>query len=181
MTATAPLNVCISTTASKLKIGDKFRSSPNRKVWTVQNLVNLNKIDHPHLEADSILIIGEDCKQLVLEVDAVVEIDESIDAELANDLYENIHNLNYVHPCEKFLYDNADDANFWKHYRADKEKYAFFSAEDVAELAAHTRKDFWHLVKNIGFGCKSITVNQVTAYYEETRPGYTVDVVATQE
>lgn len=91
-----------------------------------------------------------------------------------------------THPCERWLYQMAKkkkitNETFWRFYHSNKSHYALFTASYVAELAAITKTDFWHLIKNVGFGVKVITVNEVLAYYKEKKTGYTLDVVATQE
>jgi hypothetical protein len=86
-----------------------------------------------------------------------------------------------VHPAEKWMFQNIHDYQFWLYYRAKKEEYARFTAQDVARLAQRTNTDFWFLVFNLGLGIEVITVDQVKEYYNENRKGYTVDTVATYE
>lgn len=91
-----------------------------------------------------------------------------------------------THPCDRWLHQMAKrkkitDETFWRFYHANKSHYELFTASYVAELAALTNTDFWHLIKDVGFGIKVITVNQVLAYYEEKREGISLGLVATQE
>jgi hypothetical protein len=86
-----------------------------------------------------------------------------------------------VHPAERWMYKKINNNQFWVYYRARKEEYARFSAQDVARLAQRTNTDFWFLVFKLGLGIEVITVDQVKEYYQENRPGYTVDTVATYE
>lgn len=86
-----------------------------------------------------------------------------------------------MHPGERWMYRKLTEKHFWRYYRPNKGDYGRFSAAQVAELAKLTKVDFWHLIYKLGFGIEVIGIDEVKAYYEETRPGYTVDVVATQE
>lgn len=86
-----------------------------------------------------------------------------------------------VHPADRWMYRNIKNNQFWKYYRANKADYARFSAQDVAKMAQYANADFWHLVFKIGLGIEVITVDQVKAYYDQYRSGYTVDTVALVE
>lgn len=86
-----------------------------------------------------------------------------------------------MHPAERWMYRKLSDGDFWRYYRTNKNDYGRFTANQVAELARISNTDFWHLIFKLGLGIDVIGVDQVKAYYEEHRPGYTVDVVATRE
>lgn len=86
-----------------------------------------------------------------------------------------------MHPAERWMYKELTDGDFWRNYRTNKADYARFTAKEVAELARISNTEFLHLIYRFGLGIDVIGMDQVKAYYEEHRPGYTVDVVATQE